>query len=132
MGISGQDTSEIAVLCLKERTQQDTAEHMQAQGIPVVPSSEYRHSSDGPRVLVGLISGITGQEFEAVFVVDLQDLFDRDSPYFGGSWPEFKAKQKQLLYTAITRTRSHLHLCYRRNLLSTLEPLRSVTEEVRI
>ena len=125
--------SDIAVLTLKEvQGQQRFAAHLKAQGVPVVLSSEYRHGADGPRVLVGLISGITGQEFGSVFVCDLQDMFDRSSTAFSGSWPEFKAQQKRLLYVAVSRARDHLHLCYRRKLHSTLQVLSQVTEAVKV
>lgn len=125
--------SEIAILTLKEvEGQQRFAKHLREQGVPIVLSSEYRRSPDGPRVLVGLISGITGQEFKAVFVCDLQDLFDRGSTAFSGSWLEFKAEQKRLLYVAMTRARDFLHLCYRQKLHSTLEILQRVTETVGV
>jgi hypothetical protein len=120
--------SDIAILVLKERTQQRFASHLRAEGIPFVLASEHRHSVDGPKVLVDLISGITGQEFRVVLVCDLQHLFDRDSVYFGGSWPEFKAQQKRLLYVAMTRARDHLCLCYRGNLHSSLSVLEDATE----
>jgi hypothetical protein len=121
--------SEIAVLTLRqEEGQQRFATHLRAQGIPVVLASECRYSSDGPRALVGLISGITGQEFGAVFICDLQDLFRRDSTAFSGSWSEFKAQQKRLLYVAMTRARDTLHMCYRQNLHSTLSCLERSAE----
>lgn len=121
--------SEMAVLAVRQQEgQQRLAKHLKAQGIPVVLSSEYRYSSDGPRVLVGLISGITGQEFRAVFICDLQDLFRRDSTAFSGSWPDFKAQQKRLLYVAMTRARDTLHMCYRQNLHSSLNCLERSVE----
>jgi superfamily I DNA/RNA helicase len=123
--------SDIAVLTLKEvQGQQRFASHLQAQGVQIVLSSEYRHRADNPRVLVGLTSGITGQEFKAVFVCDLQGLFDRDSTAFSGSWTDFKAEQKRLLYVAMTRARDNLYLCYRQKLHSTLQILEQVTEAV--
>jgi hypothetical protein len=124
--------SGIAVLTLKERTRQRIASHLRAQGIPVVLSSEYRHSTDEPKVLVTLISGITGQEFRIVLVCDLQDLFDQRSPYFGGFWPEFRAQQKRLLYVAMTRARDCLCLCYRGNLHSSLGVLESIAELIEV
>jgi hypothetical protein len=125
--------SDIAILALKEMEgQQRFAKHLREQGVPVVLSSEYRRSPDGPRVLVGLIGGITGQEFKAVFVCDLQNLFDRASTAFSGSWPEFKAEQKRLLYVAMTRARDYLRLCYRQKLHSTLEILQQVTEAIKV
>jgi superfamily I DNA/RNA helicase len=124
--------SEIAILCLKDHTQKTLASHLGRQGVRVVLDSDLRNTADGPRVLVGLIAGITGQEFRSVFVCDLQDLFDSDSPYYGGSWPEFKARQLRLLYTAMTRARKDLHLCFRQKLHSALRPLREVTASVRI
>jgi superfamily I DNA/RNA helicase len=128
----GMWSSEIAVLCLREHTQQRFAAHLQKQGLPFVLASECRYGADGPRVLVGLIGGITGQEFEAVFVCDLQDLFNCDSPFFGGSWEEFKAMQLRTLYTAMTRARNHLHLCYRQKLGEPLKLLRRVTKPVKV
>jgi len=120
--------SEIAVLTLREQEgQQRFAEHLRAHGVPVALASEYRYGSDGPRVVVGLISGITGQEFRAVFVCELQDLFRRDSTAFSGSWIEFEAQQKRLLYVAMTRARDILHICYRQNLHSTLNCLENST-----
>ena len=125
--------SDIAVLTLKEvQGQQRFAFHLQAQGIRTVLSSEYRYGADGPRVLVGLISGITGQEFKCVFVCDLQDLFDHDSTAFSSSWLEFKAQQKRLLYVAMTRARDRLYLCHRQRLHSTLQVLGQVTETVKV
>lgn len=121
--------SEIAVLTLRqEEGQQRFAASLRAQGIPIVLASECRYSSEGPRTLVGLISGITGQEFRAVFVCELQDLFRRDSTVFSGSWIEFKAQQKRLLYVAMTRARDSLHMCYRQNLHSTLDCLERSAE----
>lgn len=124
--------SEIAILCLKEHTQQRFASHLDQQGVRVVLDSELRNSADGPRVLVGLIAGITGQEFRSVFVCDLQVLFDSDSAFYGGSWPEFKAMQLRLLYTAMTRARSDLHVCFRQKLHSALQPLQEVTAPVKV
>lgn len=121
--------SDIAVLTLKERTQRRFAGHLHQQGIPRVLSSEYRYAENGPPVVVGLISGITGQEFKAVFVVDVQDLFDRDSPAYAGSWREFKVQQKRLLFVAMSRARDHLHICFRQKLHNTLRVLSTVMEK---
>ena len=123
--------SDIAVLCLKEHSRDQLAQHLQRQGILIALTSEFREQADGAHLLVGLIADITGQEFSSVFISDLQDLFDRDSAFFGGSWPEFKAMQLRMLYTAMTRTRSHLYLCHRGNLHSALEPLRKVTARIK-
>ncbi len=124
--------SDIAVVSLKEVQRERFASHLGAQGVPIALSSEYRYGTDGPRVLVGLISGITGQEFKAVLVCDAQDLFDRSSTAFSGSWPEFKAQQKRLLYVAMTRARDNLHICYRQKLHSTLQVLSQVTKDVDV
>jgi len=125
--------SEIAVLTLRKvEGQQRFAAHLLTKGIPVVLSSEYRYSPDGPRVVVGLMSGVTGQEFKAVFVCELQDLFRRDSTAFSGSWLEFKAQQKRLLYTAMTRARDYLHICYRQSYHSTLCSLEQVMGHVAV
>jgi superfamily I DNA/RNA helicase len=129
---AGYWSSDIAVVSLKEVQREHLASHLRAQGVPIALSSEYRYGTDGPRVLVGLISGITGQEFKAVLVCETQDLFDRSSTAFSGSWPEFKAQQKRLLYVAMTRARDDLHICYRQKLHSTLDVLGEVTEAVEV
>jgi len=125
-------SSDIAAVSLKEVQRERLASHLRAQGVPIALSSEYRYGTDAPRVLVGLISGITGQEFKAVLVCEAQDLFDRSSTAFSGSWPEFKAQQKRLLYVAMTRARDDLHICYRQKLHSTLDALGEVTEAVEV
>jgi len=65
-------------------------------------------------------------------VCELQDLFRRDSTAFSGSWLEFKAQQKRLLYTAMTRARDYLHICYRQSYHSTLCSLEQVMGHVAV
>jgi superfamily I DNA/RNA helicase len=51
----------------------------------------------------------TGMEYRAVFIPQIQNLFERDTNL---SWKKAQAKQQYLFYTAMTRARDKLYMTY--------------------
>ena len=64
----------------------------------------------------------TGMEYKAVFVPEVQEMFDRT---VGMSWEEDEARQRLKFYMTMTRARERVYLMYEHRWPKQLEPLRS-------
>lgn len=69
----------------------------------------------------------TGLEYKAVFLPQVQQLFERT---VGVSWEEDKARNLLKFYMAMTRARDHLYLLYCQQWPKLLEPIRPHVERV--
>ena len=71
----------------------------------------------------------TGMEYTAVFIPQLQKLFDRA---LGKSWDEDQSQQRLAVYMLMTRARSNLYMTYQKKWPKVLDGLKGYVEWVEV
>ena len=103
---------------------------LRQEGLPVAQLRDNTERA-ADRITVSTMHMAKGLEYRAVFILQLQTLFQPDKPLTLDEQQTFKAEELRLLHVAMTRARDKLYMTYQSKLPAALHGMDSFLADAR-